>query len=963
MANIFKRLTLGRPLTNAEIDQNFDNLNNAKAELSGTTPMTGNLSTPGLKATTLADGIRLYNFEDELVATFGKNGTQDIIIEGGLQIKGESVNADINVRNIYINGRIISTELRTQYKVSNVGDVYLGTAASVSNKLEVTLDTVVKIINKLGTFVVGQTVTGLSSTFSGVVSKVTSDTVYVRMTLPDTQFTVGESLVQTGSGGGISATVYEVINTNNFDVTSKVKVFGATAGASAVVTSGQVYTVSTLGSNLAQWQAFFSSLSAPPSIGQIITATASGSIDGGGTVTTTTAVDPASNFIAEKVGNLTGPQSTYYYWITQFRFATGQISAAEQVTAPVSHGAISLFNSDNNIKLTLARTSTQYGIAVYRGTTVNIAQAALIDVLTPGDLADLLVNIIYTDYGTNANTPWSTKDSSGRYTANSGMVHFPLTPNEVELNGWKYFTVEAIVNKSKIRFTENALLNAGGIVELVHNNTEGIQLAIDTNKTLTLNNLVLPNGTYYTSRLNLPDDFSLIGSGEQTIIKQLPWNFDNTNDVITPQNKGNIFKGKTTTPKNVTIKDIKIDGNIVNGVKYQEIGSNYVVALANGVNIDIDKVKIESVSGGGLYLLNSNNLRVQDCDILNGSISYVRDNVAPIYATGSSRITITSNVCENFVSPLDVSVCNIGVVTNNTIRNCGSGLLVYGSGNLLSSPNLLMGPSDEYLPSPDTQDSDFNSINITINPGVDYTSPSHLYMTRGEPLHLGSDPKKNTLGVDIPGTEIVLESEIFVLTKLNNSEVQRVAAPFNYSNNGGSPIINIITPNIDAGGYGRNDGYFQFRVTQANSLVLPTLPQLITTHGSSLEVGEQIVGLAYRIKGTGYKYTDVGERINISAGVFSPNPYTSGNKFYTVTLSDINNFEIFTVGDVVKIFGHSSTPDINGLECTITEKLTGGRFKLQLPSATNFSSLTNGTTPGGYITIRDTEILTKGRIL
>jgi hypothetical protein len=132
-----------------------------------------------------------------------------------------------------------------------------------------------------------------------------------------------------------------------------------------------------------------------------------------------------------------------------------------------------------------------------------------------------------------------------------------------------------------------------------------------------------------------------------------------------------------------------------------------------------------------------------------------------------------------------------------------------------------MGPSNEYLPSPDTQDSDYNSVNITINPGVDYTSPSYLYMTRGEPLHLGSGNKLDSSLVPqpIPGTAISITSDIFVLTKLNNAEQQKVA--WDYSNNAGSPIINIITP--DAGDFGRNNGYFQFRVTQANSLVLPAL--------------------------------------------------------------------------------------------------------------------------------------------
>jgi hypothetical protein len=119
------------------------------------------------------------------------------------------------------------------------------------------------------------------------------------------------------------------------------------------------------------------------------------------------------------------------------------------------------------------------------------------------------------------------------------------------------------------------------------------------------------------------------------------------------------------------------------------------------------------------------------------------------------------------------------------------------------------------------------------------------------------------------------------------------------------------------------------------------------------------MGLAYRVKGTGYTYTDSGERIFIASGEFSQ---ASGNKFYTITLKDTNNFAIFTVGDIVKVFGHSSTPDVNNVECTITEKLSGGRLKLQLPSSFNLTTFTNGVETG-YITIRNTIIIAKGRIL
>jgi hypothetical protein len=55
-----------------------------------------------------------------------------------------------------------------------------------------------------------------------------------------------------------------------------------TAGTS--VANGKSYRVSALGSTLGQWQSFFSALTAIPTVGDIITATATGTLLGGGTV-------------------------------------------------------------------------------------------------------------------------------------------------------------------------------------------------------------------------------------------------------------------------------------------------------------------------------------------------------------------------------------------------------------------------------------------------------------------------------------------------------------------------------------------------------------------------------------------------------------------------------------------------------------------------------------------------------
>jgi hypothetical protein len=59
-----------------------------------------------------------------------------------------------------------------------------------------------------------------------------------------------------------------------------------TAGATTSITSGQAYSVTTLGSTtLGEWQTYFSALTGIPSIGQTVTATATGTLAGGATVT------------------------------------------------------------------------------------------------------------------------------------------------------------------------------------------------------------------------------------------------------------------------------------------------------------------------------------------------------------------------------------------------------------------------------------------------------------------------------------------------------------------------------------------------------------------------------------------------------------------------------------------------------------------------------------------------------
>jgi len=95
-----------------------------------------------------------------------------------------------------------------------------------------------------------------------------------------------------------------------------------TAGATTSITSGQVYTVTTLGSTtLGQWQAYFSGLSSIPSIGQSITATATGTLAGGATVTQTITFTQAMTLDAS--GNLQIGNTSYAYRVAASRASDG----------------------------------------------------------------------------------------------------------------------------------------------------------------------------------------------------------------------------------------------------------------------------------------------------------------------------------------------------------------------------------------------------------------------------------------------------------------------------------------------------------------------------------------------------------------------------------------------------------------------------------------------------------------
>ena len=162
---------------------------------------------------------------------------------------------------------------------------------------------------------------------------------------------------------------------------------------------------------------------------------------------------------------------------------------------------------------------------------------------------------------------------------------------------------------------------------------------------------------------------------------------------------------------------------------------NYLLSF--GINCDsllLDRVRLTNAPAGGIYAPSPIELKVNTSEVVNSGLTD-RYAYSPLIADAGTTTLIIGNRFENYTDFVDVSVTTKGVIANNIINNCGSGLFVYGSTFLVSSPNVLMGPANEFLPTPDILNSEFDSININLSEALaantQFQSPSFVYQEDG----------------------------------------------------------------------------------------------------------------------------------------------------------------------------------------------------------------------------------------
>jgi hypothetical protein len=620
-----------------------------------------------------------------------------------------------------------------------------------------------------------------------------------------------------------------------------------------------------------------------------------------------------------KVGSTTSG-TTYRYWLAQYDYRSGKVGSSSQIepSAGVTMTTLGNFNDLDHISLTIARTETTSGILVYRSeNSATISDAKLVAILGPKELGGGTSGISWKDYGSYERTEWSSKTAKNEF--DDDQIHFPNIASATAKKGWAIDSIVSI-GSGFIGVNNNYTLNSTPTVKVVHDNTYAFAEAINESVVGDVNSLILPGGTYLVQSIGIPTGFTLKGDGRSTIIKQQYFANDLTDGGGNSLSlNGKLISGIGTA--NITLQNLTIDGNNTNNILFDGEIDNYLVYLENISSSLISDIEIRNSPGNGLYVYNSNRLLLQGSSFVDGGLTD-RYPFYPINAQESEVLRINNCLFENYSGSVDVSVTSIASINGNIIRNAGTGLRLYAASKVNTSNNIILGPSDEFVPTPDIYDSDFNSVNITVQKNINFTSPVFLYLENGQAKNLSSSQVSITAGI---GTiiNIGLSSESL-----------------------GTKFLNFNIPTADAGTFGRENGYVQLTLNsgQTNTLGIGSI-------------------LGYEIIGTEFLTIPVGltTSVGISSGTW--NTIGAGATNYTVTLSDFNQFSGISTGDVVKLVNHSVTPDLSSTELTVESKTVINSatktLRLRLPSSV--TSVTNGNATG-TINIKNTFIIAKGRV-
>jgi hypothetical protein len=632
------------------------------------------------------------------------------------------------------------------------------------------------------------------------------------------------------------------------------------------------------------------------------------------------------------------PHSFYVYFIAQYRLDNGDIGPATWTGEILENVTISTLNEANYNRLILTRSSQDFGFLVYRGVYSTLVEAneasstrnnvRLVGVLGPRELGNSVTGINWIDYGSYDVPNWTNRNTDGTY--RSSLIHFPLTPPTEIRRGWFECGLKEIGNNYIV--LDQLLTTSTSGIKVVHDDTHAIQGVIDAAFNEGRNFVVVPGGTYLIKTLTVPDDFTLSGLSDATVFKKQF--FDTTqinnsaregtkNALLISKNYDFNVAGKITGPKRFKISDIVLNGNKENNILLSissigENANNSLISVPNSELLTIQNIRIEDSVGSAIFGVGSNTLSIENATIQRGSETE-RYPIPAVEITDAENIKISSSIFRRFPGPVNLSTTQVLSVSGCVIRDCGTGLRVYGSGKMNVLNNIILGPADEYIPVPDVYDSDYNSINFNVNKGVDFFSPVLQYLELGV--------KKNLTAVE-------LDASIYRITKTGSVETIDRNNPITRS---GESLLQLIASPTEL-----ENGQIKFKISAVDTSILPE-------PAANQYLGHEIVGTEYLDKGGDTEIT-------LGAGVFSGTQST-----YTITLTSVGEqyFDEIAVGDVVKLVSHSYSPSALITQLSVQNKISLAASKqiiLSVPPGITIN--TNGT--GGYFQLRRKFIIARG---
>ena len=347
-------------------------------------------------------------------------------------------------------------------------------------------------------------------------------------------------------------------------------------------------------------------------------------------------------------------------------------------------------------------------------------------------------------------------------------------------------------------------------------------------------------------------------------------------------------------------------------------------------------MEIRNSGGGGLYARDSRRISIENSTIVDGGQTDRYNEFRPLDVQSSETVRINDTLFENYPGALDVSATTVVATGGNIIRNCGSGIDAYATGKITTQSNVILGPADEFIASPDIYDTDFDSINITIDTTTDFFGPELLYIEDGEGKDLSSSKVSIVAGI---GTMVGLYS---------TTRTASLGTKFF--------TFDVLTQD-STGVSGRDNGYVQLKSPQASTATLASYV------GSSTALGYEIIGTEFQTQPAGFT-TFIGIQTGYWAngGNFVAITTTGvGCTQYIVRLDNAGQISGITTGDVVKLTGHQTGPNIQSKELTVQERLGSDRVIFNF-SSINATSHGETVQDGDYISIRRIFTIAKGRV-